>query len=186
MKIEDLLTEPQKYHTCWFYCLKHKRPELGEWTQIDCRRIGPFESEGEAREVAEQQATLRDPERTAQRFHEAYERLAPRFGYTTRRKSAVPWEDVPEANRRLMVAVCAEVLGGAASSPDGGEAHSEAVCGATAVDDDGVTFTCEREAGHPSAHHQPASGFGRGYIWPNRGGSGVAAPPDSDRGDEGN
>lgn len=50
------------------------------------------------------------PEQLAQRFHEAYERLAPQFGYQTRPESAVPWEDVPEANRALMVAVATEVL----------------------------------------------------------------------------
>jgi hypothetical protein len=49
-------------------------------------------------------------EDVARLFHEAYERLAPSFGYETRRESAVPWEDVPEANRRLMEAVAAEVL----------------------------------------------------------------------------
>lgn len=46
----------------------------------------------------------------ARRFHEAYERLAPSFGYETRRESAVPWEDVPEANRLLMRAVVAEMF----------------------------------------------------------------------------
>lgn len=45
----------------------------------------------------------------ARRFHEAYERLAPTFGYETRPESAVPWEDVPEANRALMTAVVSEV-----------------------------------------------------------------------------
>jgi hypothetical protein len=46
----------------------------------------------------------------AQRFHEAYERLAPQFGYATRAESAVPWPEVPENNRRLMTAVCGEIL----------------------------------------------------------------------------
>ena len=49
-------------------------------------------------------------EALAQRFHEIYERLAPQFGYVTRRKSAVPWADVPERNRALMVATCRELL----------------------------------------------------------------------------
>lgn len=49
-------------------------------------------------------------EALAQRFHETYERLAPQFGYQTRRVSAVPWADVPEQNRALMIAVCAELL----------------------------------------------------------------------------
>jgi len=49
-------------------------------------------------------------EELAQRFHEAYERLAPSFGYRTREASAKPWSEVPEQNRALMVAVCAEIL----------------------------------------------------------------------------
>ena len=46
----------------------------------------------------------------ARKFHEAYERLAPSFGYATREASAKPWDEVPENNRRLMTAVCAELL----------------------------------------------------------------------------
>lgn len=53
---------------------------------------------------------LSDADALAQRFHETYERLAPSFGYETRRDSAVPWEDVPETNRWLMAAVAAEIL----------------------------------------------------------------------------
>ena len=49
-------------------------------------------------------------EELAQRFHEAYERLAPSFGYETRKESAKPWTDVPEQNKRLMIAVCAEIM----------------------------------------------------------------------------
>lgn len=49
-------------------------------------------------------------EELAQRFHETYERLAPSFGYETRKESAKPWADVPEQNKRLMVAVCAEIM----------------------------------------------------------------------------
>jgi hypothetical protein len=51
------------------------------------------------------------PGELAQLFHETYERLAPDFGYETRRDSAVPWSEVPEQNRQLMTAVCGEVLG---------------------------------------------------------------------------
>lgn len=47
----------------------------------------------------------------ARQFHDTYERLAPDYGYTTRPESAVPWEDVPENNRRLMVAVVDAVIG---------------------------------------------------------------------------
>lgn len=50
------------------------------------------------------------PEELAQFFHETYERLAPNYGYTTRRSSAVPWEEVPEPNKSLMIAVCERVL----------------------------------------------------------------------------
>lgn len=57
---------------------------------------------------------VREAAELARKFHEAYERLAPQFEYETRRESAVPWEDVPEANRNLMVAVAAEIIGSAA------------------------------------------------------------------------
>jgi hypothetical protein len=46
------------------------------------------------------------PEELAQFFHEAYELLAPTYGYKTREASAVPWEEVPKQNKDLMVAVC--------------------------------------------------------------------------------
>ena len=48
-------------------------------------------------------------EAIAREFHEAYERLAPEHGYETRQESAVPWENVPEANRHLMAAVVREL-----------------------------------------------------------------------------
>ena len=46
----------------------------------------------------------------AKRFHEAYERLAPEMGYRTRLASAVPWDEVPENNKALMIATCTEVI----------------------------------------------------------------------------
>jgi hypothetical protein len=46
----------------------------------------------------------------ARLFHETYERLAPQFDYETRKESAKPWIDVPENNKRLMVAVVEHVL----------------------------------------------------------------------------
>lgn len=49
-------------------------------------------------------------ERVARAFHQSYEELAPSYGYTTRRESAVPWEQVPTANRALMVAVAEKLL----------------------------------------------------------------------------
>ena len=62
-------------------------------------------------------------EQIAQAFHEAYERLAPDFGYKTREASAKPWDDVPEQNRSLMIAVVqalidSGVIPGAASRSD--------------------------------------------------------------------
>lgn len=50
------------------------------------------------------------PEELAQVFHETYERLAPEYGYETRKESAKPWSEVPEQNKQLMIAVCAEIL----------------------------------------------------------------------------
>lgn len=50
------------------------------------------------------------PEMIARAFHETYERLAPQHGYETREASAKPWEEVPEQNRALMVAVVGELL----------------------------------------------------------------------------
>jgi hypothetical protein len=49
-------------------------------------------------------------EALAKRFHELYEALAPSFAYETRKESAVQWEDVPEKNRKLMIAVCGHIL----------------------------------------------------------------------------
>lgn len=46
----------------------------------------------------------------ARLFHETYERLAPTFGYRTRERSAVPWADVPDDNKQLMVATAGEVI----------------------------------------------------------------------------
>lgn len=48
--------------------------------------------------------------RIARRFHETYEELAPVFGYKTREESAVPWEDVPDRNKRLMVATVRKLI----------------------------------------------------------------------------
>lgn len=50
------------------------------------------------------------PGEMAQAFHEAYESLATGFGYETRAESAVPWDDVPERNRNLMIATVRNVL----------------------------------------------------------------------------
>jgi hypothetical protein len=49
-------------------------------------------------------------EQVAQAFHEAYERLAPDFGYRTREASAKPWAEVPGQNKALMIAVVQSLL----------------------------------------------------------------------------
>ena len=46
----------------------------------------------------------------AREFHDAYERLAPAYGYTTRQDTREFDPDSP--NGKLMTAVCSEVLGG--------------------------------------------------------------------------
>jgi hypothetical protein len=46
----------------------------------------------------------------ARTFHDSYERLAPSFGYDTRDDSRQPWEQVPEDNRKLMVATAEAVI----------------------------------------------------------------------------
>lgn len=51
-----------------------------------------------------------DAEALARLFHETYERLAPDYGYRTREASAVPWDDVPEQNRALMIATADHVI----------------------------------------------------------------------------
>lgn len=46
----------------------------------------------------------------AREFHDAYECLAPAFGYETREASRKPWAEVPENNRMLMAAVVEELV----------------------------------------------------------------------------
>ena len=60
--------------------------------------------------IAEPPQETMSAEQLAKDFHETYERLAPKFGYETRKDSAKPWNEVPENNRKLMTAVCAEIL----------------------------------------------------------------------------
>jgi hypothetical protein len=59
----------------------------------------------------DQEASMQlTPDLLARTFHESYERLAPSFGYATRDDSRQPWEQVPEQNRRLMVATAEAVI----------------------------------------------------------------------------
>jgi hypothetical protein len=50
------------------------------------------------------------PEDIARRFHDAYEYLAPQFGYSTRPESRVAWDELPQNLRDLMIAVVRNVL----------------------------------------------------------------------------
>lgn len=95
--------------------------------------------------------TLPGSDELARTFHEQYERLAPSFGYVTRRDSSVPWEDVPEPNRSLMLAVATEVLErwpalAARSAGSGSRVERECVCGHGWADH-GLTGGCEAEWG---------------------------------------
>ena len=63
-----------------------------------------------AEAVARTDQTNRDAEKLAEIFHLHYEALAPCYNYETRPESRKPWEDVPAANKQLMVAVCRQLL----------------------------------------------------------------------------
>ncbi len=54
----------------------------------------------------------------AKLFHETYERLAPDFGYETRKESRKKWSDVPVKNRNLMIAVAAHILAELKKQPE--------------------------------------------------------------------
>jgi len=58
-----------------------------------------------------EEATMSEAERIARLFHETYERLAPEYEYQTRARSAKPWGQLPDDNRRLMIATAEVVLG---------------------------------------------------------------------------
>ena len=64
-------------------------------------------------------------EELASRFHEIYEHLAPHFGYRTREASAVPFDQIPANNRRLMIATCGAILKYLQEEPD--ERENEAL-----------------------------------------------------------
>lgn len=50
-------------------------------------------------------------EALAKRFHDAYEALAPSHNWQTQERSRKPWDEVPEENRKLMVATVKRVFG---------------------------------------------------------------------------
>ena len=51
-----------------------------------------------------------DSEEVARKFHEIYERLAPDYGWDTNKETKKSWNDIPESNKQLMIAVSREVL----------------------------------------------------------------------------
>lgn len=75
--------------------------------------MGPLRGAKDLREHEE-------AERIASAFHEAYERLAPDFGYRTRLESAKPWEDVPDSNKRLMRAAVRDLIARGVITEDSG------------------------------------------------------------------
>jgi hypothetical protein len=60
--------------------------------------------------VAEPAGT--EAEWIAKWFHYYYEDFAPSFGYETRKASKVPWPEVPEQNRKLMICVVETLMQG--------------------------------------------------------------------------
>ncbi len=80
----------------------------------------------------------------ASKFHAAYEELAPSAGYETRKESAVPWEQVPDNNRALMIATVEALLASGVIRPGvpGGQAAKNAGHGHVRPRPDGVKARC--------------------------------------------
>jgi len=51
-----------------------------------------------------------DEEDLARAFHTIYERLAPLYGYETRKETAVSWDELQNPNKELMLATCREII----------------------------------------------------------------------------
>jgi hypothetical protein len=55
---------------------------------------------------------MTEAEQVAAAFHEAYERLASEHGYATRRPRAqLPWREVSEISRALLISTVADLIG---------------------------------------------------------------------------
>lgn len=50
------------------------------------------------------------PEQLAELFHETYERLAPAFGWKTKKGCNCKFAELPQRNKALMIATCQTVL----------------------------------------------------------------------------
>lgn len=79
------------YH---IFCLGADRCSICGWRRYQDPELGKAEK-----------VTDRETYRIAQRFHEEYERLAPMYAWTTQEASVVPWEQLPDNQRRLMCRV---------------------------------------------------------------------------------
>lgn len=53
-----------------------------------------------------------DADRIAKEFHDAYESIAPLFGYVTAAESAVPWDEVPQSNKNVVIATVKYLVDG--------------------------------------------------------------------------
>jgi hypothetical protein len=49
-------------------------------------------------------------ESIAREFHITYERYAPQHGWDTQKRSRVMWDDLPDENKSLMIAVVKKLL----------------------------------------------------------------------------
>lgn len=104
------LLRPSRGEDLYFAALRSHSVELtplGQfyWHLASGQLLGNSQQPGASR-----RQIMPDAEAIARLFHEAYERLAPAFGYETREETRVPWEEVPEHNRHLMIAAASEVL----------------------------------------------------------------------------
>lgn len=86
-------------------------PDQRQCAEYVCPKCGVrYETGGAGPCCWEPLERVRPAEDVARLFHDTYERLAPFYGYETRKESAVAWEDVPEQNRLLMIETCRYVL----------------------------------------------------------------------------
>lgn len=102
--------DPACFPPCWTddQVTEAQRQVIGQISSIP--NVEATRQESLALSRAERTDVERRAERLAQQFHETYERLAPSHGYETRKASAVPWHDVPEQNKRLMIDVCVHLI----------------------------------------------------------------------------
>ena len=64
------------------------------------------------------------PEQLAELFHETYERLAPAFGWKTKKGCHCKFSELPQRNRALMIATCQTVLNALQNSGAVAEQHT--------------------------------------------------------------